>query len=201
MMLHQSNSDSSPLTRIEGRPAAHRLTLAKFSEKQIGIRSSYSRASSNTTLSQFVPGGVERTQSKRLNRFVRQVLRLTNLERRRVGLNPLRLHPKLGKAAQAHSRDMGSRDFFSHTGSNGSSLGDRIRRVGYRYSYAAENIAASASSPQQVVNLWMNSPGHRANILTPKLKHIGIGYYYVSNDAGNEQWGHYWTQKFGTPLR
>jgi uncharacterized protein YkwD len=200
MTLHQPGSNLSSLMRSGDRPAVQNLTLVQFSKEQIGFRSSYIRVSNNRVPNQSIAEGVERT-NKRLTRFVRQVLRLTNLERRRVGLNPLRLHPKLGRAAQAHSRDMGVNDFFSHTGSNGSSLGDRVRQVGYRYSYAAENIAAGSPNPQQVVNLWMNSPGHRANILAPRLKHIGIGYYYMSNDAGNEQWGHYWTQKFGIPMR
>jgi uncharacterized protein YkwD len=146
-------------------------------------------------------GLAARVSSKVLTRFVRQVLNLTNRRRQQAGLEPLRLHRKLSRSAQIHSQDMALNDVFSHIGSDGSSLGDRITRVGYRFSSAAENIAVGASTPKQVVNLWMNSPGHRANILNPSINHLGVGYYYLPNDTGNERWHHYWTQNFASPLR
>lgn len=136
-----------------------------------------------------------------LNDLINGVLRIVNRKRERVGLKPLSLNSKLTKAAQAHTKDMAVNDFFSHTGSDGSSLGDRLDRVGYSYSYAAENIAAGSSTPKGVMNQWMNSPGHRANILSSKVTQIGIGYYYQPNDGGTTPYGHYWTQDFGKPWR
>lgn len=133
--------------------------------------------------------------------FMRQVLSLTNGIRRNAGLAPLRLNAKLATTAKAHSRDMGRNDFFSHTGSDGSSPFDRMQSAGYRYSWASENVAAGYNNPQSVMNAWMASAGHRANILDPQLKEIGIGYYYLAKDTGSTNFNHYWTQTFGTPFQ
>ena len=84
--------------------------------------------------------------------------------------------------------------YLGHTGSDGSSAGDRIDRVGYAWRSFAENAATGQYSPAEVVEGWMNSPGHRANILNPKLEEIGIGFSLDTNGST------YWIQKFGTPL-
>ncbi|MBD2206238.1 CAP domain-containing protein [Calothrix sp. FACHB-1219] len=120
---------------------------------------------------------------------IQQVLDIVNNERSRVGLSPLRLHSQLTAAAQAHSNDMARNNFMSHTGSDGSSPFDRMKRYGYNYRQAAENVASGYSSPQDVMRGWMNSSGHRANILNPNYRDIGIGYA-----NGNQL---YWTQTFG----
>ena len=120
---------------------------------------------------------------------VQQVLDLVNRERGQGGLSPLRLHSQLNAAAQAHSNDMAKHNFMSHTGSDGSSPFDRIRRYGYNYQRAAENVAAGYSSAQDVMRGWMNSSGHRANILNPHYRDIGIGYARSNKP--------YWTQTFG----
>ncbi|MEG4215440.1 CAP domain-containing protein [Microcoleus sp. Pol14C6] len=132
--------------------------------------------------------------------FIYRVLELTNLERSKLGLSPLTLNTQLLNAAENHSQNMALQDFFSHTGKDGSSLGSRISATGYQFSTAAENIAAGSSTPEQVVSSWMNSSGHRANILNPNLKEIGIGYYFLADDTGTENWNHYWTQVFATSL-
>lgn len=132
--------------------------------------------------------------------FIYRVLELTNLERSKLGLSPLTLNTQLLNAAENHSQNMALQDFFSHTGKDGSSLGSRISATGYQFSAAAENIAAGSSTPEQVVSSWMNSSGHRANILNPNLKEIGIGYYFLADDTGTENWNHYWTQVFATSL-
>jgi uncharacterized protein YkwD len=117
------------------------------------------------------------------------VLNIVNQERYRAGLSPLRLHSQLTAAAQDHCNDMARHNFMSHTGSNGSSFVDRIKRHGYNFRSAAENVAAGQSSAQQVMQSWMNSPGHRNNILSPNSRDIGIAYA-----RGNKL---YWTQVFG----
>ncbi|MEG4090514.1 CAP domain-containing protein [Microcoleus sp. Pol12B4] len=132
--------------------------------------------------------------------FIYRVLELTNLERTKLGFFPLNLNTQLLNAAENHSQNMALQDFFSHTGKDGSSLGSRISATGYQFSAAAENIAAGSSTPEQVVSSWMNSSGHRANILNPNLKEIGIGYYFLADDTGTENWNHYWTQVFATSL-
>lgn len=122
-----------------------------------------------------------------------ELLRLTNLERQRAGLRPLTLSTSLGQAAQSHSDDMARNRFFSHTGFNGSTVVSRARAAGYAYSYVGENISAGATSPEDALRRWMNSPGHRANILRPEYTEIGFGYTH----APNGQYRSYWVQVFG----
>jgi serralysin len=132
--------------------------------------------------------------------FIYRVLELTNIERSKLGFSPLTFNTQLLNAAANHSQNMALQDFFSHTGKDGSSLASRITATGYQFSAAAENIAAGSSTPEQVVSSWMNSSGHRANILNPNLKEIGIGYYFLADDTGSVNFNHYWTQVFATSL-
>ncbi|AKJ09830.1 lipoprotein [Streptomyces incarnatus] len=120
---------------------------------------------------------------------VARVVQLVNAERAKAGCHPLTVNPELAKAAQAHSADMAAHQNMSHTGSDGSSPGDRITRAGYSWSAYGENVAYGYATPEQVMNGWMNSPGHRANILNCSYKEIGVGL---------AQPGSYWTQDFGT---
>jgi uncharacterized protein YkwD len=128
--------------------------------------------------------------------YVSRVIVLTNQQRAKYKCPALVANAALGKAAQAHTSDMAARNYFSHytLGSNRSPA-TRISAAGYRWQMAAENIAAGQRSADTVVTAWMNSPGHRANILNCKLKQIGVGYAY--NPAST--YGTYWTQDFGTP--
>ncbi|MEU3171998.1 CAP domain-containing protein [Streptomyces sp. NPDC007000] len=112
---------------------------------------------------------------------------LTNAERSEAGCSPVTLDDRLNKAAQLHSEDMSANDYFSHTGQNGSSFVDRITAQGHP-SPGAENIARGQSSAASVMESWMNSEGHRANILNCSLKTMGVGV--VTSD-----WT--WTQVFG----
>ncbi|WP_019069209.1 CAP domain-containing protein [Streptomyces hokutonensis] len=120
-----------------------------------------------------------------------KVVELTNAERAGAGLRPLAVDPLLAAAAQAHSTDMVARAFYSHTSPDGSQPWDRAAAAGSRRRTIGENIACGQRSPAEVVEGWMNSPGHRANILKPDFTHIGIGF------AGGGQMGTYWTQLFG----
>lgn len=94
----------------------------------------------------------------------------------------------LAQAALLHSQDMDQQKFFSHTGSNGSNPGDRISTQDYAWLGWAENIAHGQTSAQQVMNSWLQSPGHCANIMHPDMQAMGLGLY-----------GNYWTQKFALP--
>jgi uncharacterized protein YkwD len=133
------------------------------------------------------------------NNYIQQVLDLTNSERAKAGLQPLRLNEKLNQSAQGHSQDMAMADYFSHTGANGSNAGDRAASAGYYYSSLGENIAAGYITAEEVVQGWMNSPGHRANIMNPFYQELGVGYYHLANDTGSVNYNYYWTQEFGTP--
>jgi uncharacterized protein YkwD len=129
--------------------------------------------------------------------FEAELLKLTNNERRKVGLAPLKLSSQLTKAAQSHATDMAKNNYFSHKGLNGSSMVDRTKATGYNYSALGENIAAGKATPEGTIRQWMNSAGHRANILNSKFTEIGFGY----ENAPNSRYRHYWVQVFGTPQR
>jgi uncharacterized protein YkwD len=133
--------------------------------------------------------------------YENQVVVLINQERTDRGLSELTLNSSLRQAAQRHSKDMACNDFFSHTGSDGSSPFTRMIEAGYSYSWAAENIAASSSqsfSAQAVVNMWMNSTGHRNNILSENATHIGVGFRYAG-DSNSQDFDAYYTANFGRP--
>ncbi|MET7476081.1 CAP domain-containing protein [Streptomyces sp. NPDC005648] len=126
-----------------------------------------------------------------LARTAAEVVGLTNRERARAGLRPLATDPRLSTAAQAYSTDMAVRAFYSHTSPEGTQPWDRAAAAGARHRSVGENIACGQRSPAEVVDGWMNSPGHRANILKPDFTHIGVGF------AGGGPAGTYWTQLFG----
>lgn len=104
------------------------------------------------------------------------IVHLTNLERRKEGMVPLKMAEGLMKGAQSHAEDMAAKGYFSHTGQDGSRFDLRCERAGYRGSPRCENIAMGASDPAELVGLWMDSPGHKANILNPGVTEIGIGF-------------------------
>ncbi|MFI9344041.1 CAP domain-containing protein [Streptomyces sp. NPDC052773] len=120
---------------------------------------------------------------------VARIVELVNAERGKAGCSPVKPNATLTKAAQAHSEDMAAHRNMSHTGSDGSSPGERITRAGYNWSTYGENVAYGYSTPEQVMAGWMSSPGHKANILNCGFKEIGVGL---------AQPGNYWTQDFGT---
>lgn len=132
--------------------------------------------------------------------FVQKVLDLTNQFRVENGRSPLTLNQDLTEAAQDHVEDMAQDDFFSHTGKDGSSVLDRVQDAGYAPRAVGENIAAGQTTPEQVVQGWINSPGHRSNMLSPNFTEIGIGYEFLANDTGNINYNHYWAQVFGKSL-
>ena len=132
--------------------------------------------------------------------FEEQVVALTNLERLAHGCGPVTMDSRLRAAAEGHSEDMALNNYFDHLAPDGITPWDRIRDQGYFYSMAGENIAAGYSSPESVVAGWMNSDGHRANILNCGYIHIGVGYYYLANDTGKVNYQHYWTQVLASPF-
>lgn len=131
------------------------------------------------------------------NPLIDEVVELTNFYRAQEGLQPLTLNTNLSSSAQSHSEDMAENDFFSHTGSDGSKVRDRAISAGYESTYVGQNIAAGFVTAEEVVRGWMNSTGHRENILNPNYQEIGIGYYDLENDTGEINYNTYWTQDFG----
>ncbi|NJO39457.1 MAG: hypothetical protein HC769_09025 [Cyanobacteria bacterium CRU_2_1] len=138
-------------------------------------------------------------QSTSKTSFTYEVIRRTNAIRQSRGILPLAVNTQLTQAAQDYAKSMATQDFFSHTGADGSTWQRRIQAKGYNFSDAAENLAIGHKTPASVVNGWMNSSGHRYNMLADQVQEIGVGYFYLANDSGRVRSNHYWAESFGTP--
>ncbi len=133
----------------------------------------------------------------------RAVLDLVNQERARgarcggqqlAATTPLTFHTSLLCAARSHSLDMATRDYFDHDSPEGQSPFERMNEAGYDFSNAGENIALGSSTPESVMDQWMNSEGHCKNIMNPQFEDFGVGLASGNNRT-------YWTQTFGRPPR
>ncbi len=122
------------------------------------------------------------------NSYAKQVLKLVNTERKKAGLTELTWDDTVATAAMTRSKEI--EKSFSHTRPDGRNFGTAITDLGITYRGAGENIAWGQKTPEAVMNAWMNSEGHRANILNPKFKKLGVGY---STDSQRTP---YWTQLF-----
>ena len=119
--------------------------------------------------------------------YEQEVVRLVNAERASYGLPALSIRADLCQYARIKSQDMHDSGYFSHTSPNYGSPFDMMKSFDITYSHAGENIAMGYSTPEAVVSAWMNSEGHRANILSASYTELGVGYVA---DGG------YWTQWF-----
>lgn len=119
--------------------------------------------------------------------YEQEVVRLVNVERSKQGLSPLASDWQLSRVARYKSQDMKDNGYFSHNSSTYGSPFDMMKSFGISYRTAGENIAKGQRTPSEVVNAWMNSSGHRANILNKSFTKIGVGYVKSGN---------YWTQMF-----
>jgi len=132
-------------------------------------------------------GGNSSGSTYSLKAYEQQVVNLTNQERAKHGLAPLQVDLALSKVAREKSLDMARNNYFSHNSPTYGSPFDMMKAFGIQYRTAGENIAKGQRTPEEVVNAWMNSEGHRANILNPNFTHIGVGF----SENGN-----IWTQQF-----
>jgi len=119
-----------------------------------------------------------------------EVIRLVNRERAKRGLAPLTENWELSRVARYKSQDMINKGYFAHTSPTYGSFSRMIESFGIRFSAAGENIAYGQRTPEEVMTDWMNSTGHRNNILSPIYTHIGVGLARKSNGVC------YWTQMF-----
>ncbi|MEV5872957.1 CAP domain-containing protein [Streptomyces sp. NPDC052101] len=185
---HHRNHHHSPQPTASAKPeATTHPSAAKRTTAHEPVRTASPKATSAASQAPAAPSTPKPTATA--SGVVARILQLVNAERAKVGCHPLTLNPTLTKAAQAHSADMAAHRNMSHTGSDGSSPGDRITRAGYSWSEYGENVAYGYATADEVMAGWMSSPGHRANILNCSFKEIGIGL---------AQPGSYWTQDFGT---
>ncbi|MFY1675735.1 CAP domain-containing protein [Streptomyces sp. WMMC905] len=120
-----------------------------------------------------------------------QVLALVNQERASAGCSPVTANAQLTRAADDYSDVMAASGVMSHTGPDGSTMAERVEAAGYQWSTVGENIARGQADAAAVMDSWMNSPGHRANILNCSFKELGVGVHFGDG-------GPWWTQNFGT---
>ncbi|MFD3532425.1 CAP domain-containing protein [Streptomyces sp. NPDC058664] len=126
----------------------------------------------------------------KVSRLVRDVIALANAEREKAGCGPLRDESRLRAAAQGHADDMAARDYYKHENPEGRDAGDRMSDAGYAWSTWGENIHRGPKTPAQAMDDWMESPGHRANVLNCSFKDIGVGVALTAD-------GPWWVQDFG----
>ena len=124
-----------------------------------------------------------------------EVIRLVNIERSKKGLQTLKADWEISRVARYKSQDMINKKYFSHTSPTYGSPFKMLETFGIRFSSAGENIAYGQQTPAAVMNSWMNSSGHRANILSPSYTHIGVGLAKSSSGV------YYWSQMFTKPLK
>ncbi|MET8353315.1 MULTISPECIES: CAP domain-containing protein [unclassified Micromonospora] len=168
----------TPSKVVKPSPASSRATAAS--------RRSTPRTSAPSSTTGTGSGG-----SGTVSAQAREVVDLVNAERAKAGCKALSIDDKLMTAAQRHSQDQADHKNMSHTGSDGSNAGVRLDRVGYAWRTYGENVAWNQKTPAAVMDAWMNSSGHRANILNCAFTEIGVG---IANSNGP-----YWTQVFAAP--
>ncbi|MED3727966.1 hypothetical protein HPB58_23125 [Priestia filamentosa] len=128
-------------------------------------------------------------ESSDSSQYAEQVVQLVNKEREKQGLKPVTLDKELSDVATKKSEDMKAKGYFDHTSPTYGSPFDMMKQFGIEYKSAGENIAKGQQTPEEVMNSWMNSDGHRKNILNPSFTHMGVGYVEDGNST-------YWTQMF-----
>lgn len=135
------------------------------------------------------PAPTESTNTA-VSSYEQKVVELVNVERQKAGLPALKLDAAISNVARIKSKDMADNNYFAHQSPTYGSAGDMLSKFGIKWSAWGENIASGQKTPEAVVTAWMNSSGHRANILSSNYSRIGVGY--VTNSNGTP----YWTQMF-----
>lgn len=134
------------------------------------------------------PSQASVTTAPSTSNYEQKVVELVNIERQKNGLKTLTLDSAISNVARIKSKDMSDNNYFAHQSPTYGSAGNMLTQFGIKWSAWGENIAAGQKTPEEVVKAWMNSEGHRANILSPNFSKIGVGY--VNNGRPN------WTQMF-----
>lgn len=174
-------------------PVKKEATTAKAPVKEVVTAPTAQPKEEAATTPQSTQQATEKTETNsnsnqaQVSSVIQQVVDLTNAERAKEGLAPLQIDSALTKSAQLKSQDMKDNNYFSHTSPTYGSPFDQMKTLGISYKSAAENIAMGQRTAQEVVQGWMNSAGHRANIMNGSYTHIGVGL----SDSG-----YYWTQQF-----
>ncbi|WBB64395.1 CAP domain-containing protein [Streptomyces sp. WMMC500] len=171
---------------VGGVVAATAFTLA--GTPALARPSDASKQSSAAVRPEAPPKAPELSKSAR---FERRILVLANAERRKAGCGPLRVSPRVRAAARAHARDMAARSYYEHVSPEGEHADARMRRAGYPVGAWGENIHKGPTTPEAAMRDWMNSPGHRINMLNCAYTDFGAGVSLKAN-------GPWWVQNFAT---
>lgn len=127
----------------------------------------------------------------------RALLDAVNWSRALAGLSPVRCDARMVRAARDHAKDMVRRDFFDHDSPDGQSIADRATRAGYAWQAVGENLSAGRETAGEVVQAWLDSPGHRDNMLDPDMRDAGVAYVRADPDPGEVRYGKYWVLTLG----
>ena len=166
-------------------------TLWKVAVKnQVGITELISANPQVKNINMIYPGQSLNIPSNHYQSIEQQVVNLVNAERAKAGLKPLKADWELARVARFKSEDMRDNRYFDHNSPIYGTPFQMMKSFGINYRSAGENIAAGQTTAESVMKAWMNSPGHKKNILSPNFTHIGVGY------AKGGSYGHYWTQQF-----
>ena len=166
-------------------------TLWKVAVKnQVGITELISANPQVQNINMIYPGQSLNVPSNHYQSIEQQVVNLVNAERAKAGLKPLKADWELARVARFKSEDMRDNRYFDHNSPIYGTPFQMMKSFGINYRSAGENIAAGQTTAESVMQAWMNSSGHKKNILSPTFTHIGVGY------AKGGSYGHYWTQQF-----
>lgn len=182
--IYEVNSD--PITRVSSKGI-----MTGYPDGSFKGENSLTRAEASTIIVRLLDKETRTilvSKPKEISGVHDEILRLVNIERKKANLKPIIICPQLTKVAEVKSKDMAVSNYFDHTSPTYGSPFNMMDEFGILYRAAAENIAKGYKTPEAVVKGWMNSPGHRANILNPNYGKMGIGFYTADVS--------YWTQMF-----
>ena len=185
---------ASPELSPSSTPTPSASTSASATPSRTASKPATKRPTPKPTKTTTRPAAPSTTGSTAGSGVIAEVIRLVNVERKKAGCGSLAGESRLHKAAQKHSDLQAEKNTMSHQLPGEASMGDRVTAQGYRWGGVAENVAAGYGTPAAVMDGWMNSSGHKANILNCGYKHIGVGVKKSSKGTL------YWTQNFASPL-
>jgi len=177
-----NNPSTTPQQKPESTPSTPSTTPQQKPES--------TPSTPSTTPEQKPESTPEQKPSTDFSSYQQQVLDLVNAERTKRGISALTLDSNLSSVATKKSQDMVNKNYFDHTSPTYGSPFDMMKQFGISYRTAGENIAKGQKTPQEVVTAWMNSEGHRKNILNPNFTNLGVG---IAKDSKGTT---YWTQMF-----
>jgi uncharacterized YkwD family protein len=180
---------TKPEIKEEAKPSAPSPSKQEKRAESTDREKSTSKRTTNQADDKSNQTVADKSQSAMLE-IEKEVVALVNKERRQRGLRKLEISESVSRVARKKSEDMKENNYFSHDSPTYGSPFDMLKRFGVKYRMAGENIAAGQTTAEKVMESWMNSDGHRANILNPDYTHIGVGY------VKGGSYGCYWTQQF-----